>query len=103
MMDLSRGGRHAALRRREQAVRRGRGGTGRAELTTLFPLTAPLVSPARSALVGVPLWEHAVAVLIVLITIYAAIRIVGRSYEAGLLRSGPALALRAAIRLARHP
>jgi hypothetical protein len=42
-------------------------------------------------------------VLIVLITIYAAIRIVGRSYEAGLLRSGPALGLRAAIRLARHP
>ena len=30
-----------------------------ANLLTVFPLTAPLVLPARSALVGVPLWEHA--------------------------------------------
>ena len=74
-----------------------------AHVLTLFPLTAPLVLPARSALVGVPLWEHAAAVLIVLATIYGAIRIAGRIYEAGLLRSGPALGLRAAIRLARHP
>jgi ABC-2 type transport system permease protein len=74
-----------------------------AHVLTLFPLTAPLVLPARSALVGVPLWEHAVAVLSVLGTIYGAIRIAGRIYETALLRSGPALGLRAAIRLARHP
>ena len=29
-----------------------------ANVLTVFPLTAPLVLPARSALVGVPLWEH---------------------------------------------
>ena len=73
-----------------------------ADLLTLFPLTAPLVLPARSALVGVPLWEHVAAVLVVLATIYALIRIAGRIYGAGLLRSGPALDLRTAIRLARH-
>ena len=33
-----------------------------ASLLTVFPLTAPLVLPARSALVGVPLWQHALAV-----------------------------------------
>lgn len=74
-----------------------------AHLLTVFPLTAPLVLPARSALVGVPLWEHAAAILAVLTTIYALIRIAGRIYGAGLLRSGPGLGLRTVIRLARHP
>jgi ABC-2 type transport system permease protein len=74
-----------------------------AHLFTVFPLTAPLVLPARSALVGVPLWEHALAVSLVLATIYALVRLAGRIYGAGLLRSGPRLDLRAAIRLARHP
>ena len=32
-----------------------------ANLLTVFPLSAPLVLPARSALVGVPLWEHVLA------------------------------------------
>ena len=42
-----------------------------ANVLTVFPLTAPLVLPARSALVGVPLWEHALAVVLVLASIYA--------------------------------
>ena len=74
-----------------------------AHLLTVFPLTAPLVLPARSALVGVPVWEHALAVAVVVATIYALVRVAGRIYGAGLLRSGPRLDLRAAIRLARHP
>jgi ABC-2 type transport system permease protein len=74
-----------------------------AHLLTIFPLTAPLVLPARSALVGVPLWEHALAVVVVVAAIYALVRLAGRIYGAGLLRSGPRLDLRAAIRLARHP
>ena len=74
-----------------------------AHLLTVFPLTAPLVLPARSALVGVPLWEHALAVSLVLATLYALVRLAGRIYGAGLLRSGPRPDLRAAIRLARHP
>ena len=63
---------------------------------TLFPLTAPLVLPARSALVGVPLWEHAVAVLLVLACIYALVRFAGRVYASGLLHAGPRLSARAA-------
>jgi ABC-2 type transport system permease protein len=74
-----------------------------AQLLTIFPLTAPLVLPARSALVGVPVWEHALAVAAVLATIYALVRGAGRVYGAALLRSGPQLDIRAAIRLARHP
>jgi ABC-2 type transport system permease protein len=70
-----------------------------AHALTVFPVTAPLVLPARSALVGVPLWEHALAVVLVLASIYALVRLAGRVYAHGLLHSGPRLGLRAAWRV----
>jgi ABC-2 type transport system permease protein len=60
-----------------------------ANVLTVFPLTAPLVLPARSALVGVPLWEHALALVLVLGSIYMLVRLAGRVYAQGLLHSGP--------------
>lgn len=74
-----------------------------ANLLTIFPITAPLVLPARSILVGVPLWEHMLAVVLVLITIYALVRLAGRIYAQGLLRGGPRIGIRAALRIARQP
>ncbi|HEX6458830.1 MAG TPA: ABC transporter permease [Thermoleophilaceae bacterium] len=71
-----------------------------ANLLTVFPLTAPLVLPARSALVGVPLWEHALALVLVLVTIYGLVRFAGRVYARGLL-SGSGVSARAAWRLTR--
>jgi ABC-2 type transport system permease protein len=73
-----------------------------ASLLTVFPLSAPLVLPARSALVGVPLWQHALAVIFVLAAIYALVRFAGRVYAHGLLHGGPGLGLRAAWRIARE-
>ena len=73
-----------------------------ANLLTIFPLTAPFVVPARSVTVGVPLWEHAVAVTLTVATIYALVRLAGRVYAEGILRSGPRLDLRTALRLARQ-
>jgi ABC-2 type transport system permease protein len=70
-----------------------------ANLLTVFPLTAPLVLPARSALVGVPLWEHVLAVALVLGLIYVLVRFAGRVYAQGLLHSGPRIGFRAAWRL----
>ncbi len=70
-----------------------------ANALTVFPLTAPLVLPARSALVGVPLWEHAFAVVLVLCAIYALVRFAGRVYGQGLLHGGPRLDPRTAWRL----
>ena len=70
-----------------------------ANVLTVFPLTAPLVLPARSALVGVPLWEHALAIVLVLATIYALVRFAGRIYGHGLLHGGSRIDLRAAWRL----
>ena len=48
-----------------------------------------------------PLWEHVLAVVLVLASIYALVRFAGRVYGHGLLRSGPRLGLRAAWRLNR--
>jgi ABC-2 type transport system permease protein len=72
-----------------------------AHILTVFPPTAPLVLPARSALVGVPLWEHVLAVVLMLATIYMLVRVAGRIYAHGLLRSGARIGLRAAWRLTR--
>ena len=73
-----------------------------ANVLTVFPLSAPLVLPARSALVGVPLWEHVLAVVLVLATTYALVGFAGRVYGQGLLHSGPRLDPRTAWRLARQ-
>jgi ABC-2 type transport system permease protein len=73
-----------------------------ASLLTVFPLSAPLVLPARSALVGVPLWQHALAIALVLGSIYALVHFAGRVYGHGLLHGGPGLGVRAAWRLARE-
>ena len=73
-----------------------------ANVLTIFPITAPLVLPARSILVDVPLWEHALAAALVLATIYLLVRLAGRIYAQGLLRSGPRIDLRTALQLARH-
>ena len=74
-----------------------------ASLLTVFPLTAPLVLPARSALVGVPLWQHALALLLALGSIYALVRLAGRIYAQGVLHAGARPQARAAWRLARQP
>lgn len=73
-----------------------------AHVLTVFPLTAPLVLPARAALAGVPLWEHVLAVALVIASIVALVRLAGRIYSRGLLHSGPKLDLRAAWGLSRQ-
>ena len=70
-----------------------------AQILTIFPLTAPLVLPARSALVGVPLWEHVLALALVIASIYALVSLAGRVYAQGLLHAGSRLHVRAAWRL----
>ncbi|HEY7257696.1 MAG TPA: ABC transporter permease [Gaiellales bacterium] len=73
-----------------------------AHVLTVLPLTSPFVLPARSALVGVPVWEHAVALLLIVATIYALLRFAGRIYAHGLLHSGPRIPLHTAWRLGRQ-
>ena len=73
-----------------------------ANILTVLPPTAPLVLPARSALVGVPLWEHALAIVLVVSATYALVRLAGRVYAHGLLGNGPRAGLRAAWRMAHQ-
>ena len=51
---------------------------------------------------GVPLWEHVVAVVLVLGSIYTLVHFAGRVYGHGLLNSGSRLSARVAWRLARE-
>jgi len=74
-----------------------------AGLLTVFPLSAPLVLPARSALVGVPPWQHALALVLTLASIYALVGLAGRVYAHGLLHGGARMQLRSAWRLIHQP
>ena len=70
-----------------------------AQLATVFPTTAPFVVPARSAMVGVPAWQHVLAVVTTVGSIYGLIRLGGRVYAAALLHTSPLAGLAAAWRL----
>jgi ABC-2 type transport system permease protein len=72
-----------------------------AQLLTVLPPTAPLVLPARSALVGVPAWQHALAVALVLLSTVALVRFAGRVYAHGILHAGSRIGLRRAWRMTR--
>jgi ABC-2 type transport system permease protein len=80
------------------AVAEDAGGT-LAHVLSVFPLTAPLVIPARSALAEVPPWEHALALGLVLASTYVLVRFAGRVYAHGLLHRGHGLGARQAWRL----
>jgi ABC-2 type transport system permease protein len=73
-----------------------------AHVLTVLPLSAPVVLPARSALDAVPVWEHVLATILTLASIFALIRFAGRVYAHGLLHSGPRLRAWAAWRLLRQ-
>ncbi len=72
-----------------------------AVITTLIPFTAPFVVPIRVGLNAIPIWQFALSIVIMVITIYVAIRLAGRIYEGGILRSGQRTKLREAWLAAR--
>ncbi len=71
-----------------------------AVITTLIPFTAPFVVPIRVALDAIPAWQFALSIVIMVVTIYVAIRLAGRIYAGGILRSGQRTKLREAWRSA---
>lgn len=56
--------------------------------TTFVPFTAPFVVPIRVSLDAIPLWQYALSLLILLVTLYLGVRLAGRIYAGGLLRFG---------------
>lgn len=71
-----------------------------ARIATYFPFTAPYVVPIRSALDGIDLWEHGLAIVIMVVAIVVMVRIAGRIYRGGVLRSGARVKIRDAWRQA---
>lgn len=73
-----------------------------AVVTTLIPFTAPFVAPVRSALGALPAWEAAVSVVVAAATMYGLVRLGGRVYSGGILRTGARIKLREAFRSAER-
>jgi ABC-2 type transport system permease protein len=73
-----------------------------ANVLTLIPITAPFALPARAALTSIPAWEYVVSFAGMLAAIWVLIRVAGRVYELGLLRSGPRVPFREALQAARR-
>jgi ABC-2 type transport system permease protein len=65
---------------------------------SLLPPTAPMVMTVRMAHGGVPWWEIALAAALTLATIWALVRLAGRVYTGAVLRIGPRVRLRDALR-----
>ena len=71
-----------------------------AVISTFVPFTAPFTVPIRVSLQAITGWEYALAVVITMITIYLAVRLAGRIYAGGILKSGGRTKLREAWRSA---
>ena len=68
-----------------------------ATVTSFIPGLSPLVMPVRQAAGGTQWWEVVVAVLLMLVSIAAIVRIGGRIYSGALLRTGGKVKLREAL------
>ena len=69
-------------------------------VTTFIPPTAPFVAPVRFAFQAIPLWQMAMSVALMVLTIVLTTRLAGRVYLGGLLRFGSRVGIREAFRSA---
>jgi ABC-2 type transport system permease protein len=72
-----------------------------ATVTSLTPGLSPLVMPVRQAAGHVPLWQIALAVVLMLVAIGLVVRLGGRIYSAALLRTSGKTKLREALKAER--
>jgi ABC-2 type transport system permease protein len=72
-----------------------------AHVTAFIPTTAPITMPSRILLGAAPAWEIAASAAVTIAATLALIPLAGRIYAAVVLRTGAAVKLREAIRLAR--
>jgi ABC-2 type transport system permease protein len=63
---------------------------------SLFPPTAPIFMPLRTALTNVPAWQIATALALTIVAIIALVRIGGRIYRGAVLHTSGRLSLRQA-------
>ncbi len=72
-----------------------------AHVTAFIPTTAPITMPSRIILGAAPAWEIAASAAVMILATLALIPLAGRIYAAVVLRTGSAVKLREALRLAR--
>jgi ABC-2 type transport system permease protein len=72
-----------------------------AHITAFIPMTAPLTVPPRIATGDVPLWEIVASLAVTMGAAALLIPVAARIYSGGILRTGSALKLRDAWRMAR--
>ena len=72
-----------------------------AHVCAFIPTTAPITMPGRIILGAAPAWEIAASVAVTVAATVALIPLAGRIYAAVVLRTGSAVKLREALRLAR--
>ena len=73
-----------------------------AHICAFIPMTAPVTMPGRIILGAAPPWEIAASIAVMVLSTLALIPIAGRIYAAVVLRTGTAVKLRDALRLARR-
>jgi ABC-2 type transport system permease protein len=71
---------------------------GLATVLSFIPFSAPLVMPARAAVGSVPLPHVLLSMLLTVVAIVVANRLAGRVYEGAVLRFGPRIKVRQALR-----
>ncbi|HLF41199.1 MAG TPA: ABC transporter permease, partial [Acidimicrobiia bacterium] len=76
----------------------GRPDSGFAQLLSFVPATAPLAMPPRIAMGATAWWEPLVAATLTLGAIVGLVRFGGRVYAGAILRAGPTVKLRDALR-----
>jgi ABC-2 type transport system permease protein len=69
-----------------------------AVFASLFPPTAPMVMTVRMANGGVPWWQVALAIALLVASVYGLVRLAARIYTGAALRIGPRVRLRDAWR-----
>lgn len=74
-----------------------------ARVTSIIPLSAPMVMPVRLAAATPPAWEIALSLALVLAGIAGVLLLGGRLYERNVLRSGSTSSLRRVVRSLRAP
>ncbi|MBT5775664.1 MAG: ABC transporter permease [Dehalococcoidia bacterium] len=73
-----------------------------ARVVSIIPFSSPLTMTPRIAVSDPPLWEIALSLTLLLITIPLVIRLAGRIYTGAILRTGPRIGIRDAWRSARE-
>jgi ABC-2 type transport system permease protein len=73
-----------------------------ARVLSMFPISAPLAMTPRIAVGDPPLWEIAVSLVLLAATIPLVINVAGRIYAGAILRTGPRIGLREALRSSRE-